>query len=231
MKTEKELNKDILDITLSIQANHPELMKYIDEMSVTIPDTAKPEINVNNLSNYYDSLQALLKKYVANHRVDTQTYISSTFKLIIAVFICLFVGFVSGLSVQVGQMTWYDTLSKPAWSLPAYLFNPMWTCLYSLMGIALWLVWNKPAPEARKTKALAMFTVQLFLGLCWSLLFFRFHSLGLAYFNSILLLVSALITMFWFADISRYAALFFFPYVAWVFFTSALNYSVWTMNI
>ena len=71
MKTEKELNSDIIKITMTIQEIFPELSKYIIEMPETIPDTKTPEINIKNLTEYYDSLVALLKKYDTNHNIDT----------------------------------------------------------------------------------------------------------------------------------------------------------------
>lgn len=69
MKTEKELNSDILKITMAIQERFPELTKFIAEMPVTIPDTENPEINIKNLTDYYNSLEALLKKYDNNHTI------------------------------------------------------------------------------------------------------------------------------------------------------------------
>lgn len=72
MKTEKELNSDILKLIMVINEKHPELSKYINEMQVTLPDRAMPEINVKHLQNYYDSLNDLLNKYVANHKNTTK---------------------------------------------------------------------------------------------------------------------------------------------------------------
>ncbi len=72
MKTEKEINNDILKITMTIQEKFPELSKYIAEMPETIPDSDDPEINIKNLKSYYDSLEALLKKYATNHNPVTK---------------------------------------------------------------------------------------------------------------------------------------------------------------
>lgn len=228
MKTEKELNKDILDITLSIHAKHPELAKYIEEMPITIPNTSNPEVNLTNLADYYDSLQNMVKRYTANQDFYIPSKASSFFKLAIAISLCLFVGFASSLLSQTGNMTWYNTLNKPSWNPPSYIFAPVWTCLYALMGVVLWVVWEKPAPQ--KTRAMSIFAVQLFLNFCWSILFFRLHLVGWAYLDIILLLASILITIFWFGKISRTAALLLFPYFAWVLFASILNYTIWTMN-
>ena len=69
MKTEKELNKDILEITMDIKKNYPELTKYLKELQVTIPDNTKPEITVKILQDYYDSLNSILDKYAENNHV------------------------------------------------------------------------------------------------------------------------------------------------------------------
>ena len=72
MKTEKELNSDILKITMTIQERFPELSKYISEMPETVPDTAAPEVTIKKLKDYYDSLDALLKKYSISHTIATK---------------------------------------------------------------------------------------------------------------------------------------------------------------
>jgi hypothetical protein len=70
MKTEEELNADILKITMTMRDKYPELSKYISEMPITIPDESNPHINTKNLQNYYDSLNEILKKYAPNHKID-----------------------------------------------------------------------------------------------------------------------------------------------------------------
>jgi hypothetical protein len=72
MKTEKELNDDILKITMLIQEKYPELSKYIAEMPVTIPNEATPEITIKILKEYYESLDILVKDYAVNHKITTQ---------------------------------------------------------------------------------------------------------------------------------------------------------------
>lgn len=157
--------------------------------------------------------------------------ISSFWKLIIAVLICETVGIVSGFLSQGSMTTWFATLQKPSWNPPAYLFGPIWTVLYLLMGISLWLVWKNGAPEAKKTRAMSVFGVQLFFNFCWSILFFKFQSPALGLIDILLLGLTILVTISYFARISRLAAWLLVPYVLWVYFATVLNYTLWTNNI
>lgn len=157
--------------------------------------------------------------------------LSSQWKFIIAVFICQAVGIVSGLLTQNEMNTWFSTLQKPSWNPPGYLFGPVWTILYALMGISLWLVWKSDAPEAQKMRAELTFAVQLFFNFMWSILFFKAHSPILAFVDIVLMIVTILITISRFAKISRLAAWLLIPYLAWVCFASVLNYNIWMMNL
>jgi translocator protein len=157
--------------------------------------------------------------------------LSSTWKFIIAVFICESVGITSGLLTQNDTITWFSTLNKPSWNPPAYLFGPVWTTLYFLMGVSLWLIWKIDAPEAQKLRAELTFAVQLFLNFMWSILFFKCHSPALAFADILLMIVAILITISRFAKISKTAAWLLIPYLAWVCFATVLNYSIWMRNL
>jgi tryptophan-rich sensory protein len=149
---------------------------------------------------------------------------------VIAVVICEATGILSGLISQTYMNPWFDTLNKPSWNPPGYIFGPVWTFLYLLMGTALWLVWKSDAPEQKKKNAELIFALQLFLNFWWSILFFRFHSPAFAFMEIILLLATIFITIFRFAPISRTAAWLMVPYISWVSFASILNYTIWMMN-
>lgn len=156
--------------------------------------------------------------------------ISPFWKLVIAVLICEAAGLLSGLISQSGMTVWYDGLNKPSWNPPPYIFGPVWSFLYFLMGTALWLVWKSDAPESQKKSAEITFAIQLFLNFWWSIIFFKFHSLGGAFVEILILLVAILFTIFRFAPISRAAAWLMVPYISWVTFASILNYTVWMLN-
>ncbi len=156
--------------------------------------------------------------------------IPSLWKLIIAILICEAVGISSGLLSRAGMNTWFDMLNKPGWNPPAYLFGPVWTTLYFLMGISLWLIWKSNAAAVKKRNAVALFAIQLFLNFWWSLLFFKFHSPELAFIDIMLLLITIFFTIYYFSGISKLAAWLLVPYIAWVSFATVLNYTIWKLN-
>jgi translocator protein len=130
-------------------------------------------------------------------------------------------------SIQAGPF--YAQLLRPAWAPPTWIFGPVWTVLYALMGIAAWLVWR--AADVRTTRfPIALFLVQLVLNALWSWLFFRWNHGGLAFADILLLELLIVATMIAFAKIRRLAGALLIPYLLWVAFASALNYSVWQLN-
>lgn len=157
--------------------------------------------------------------------------LSNSWKFIIAIFICQAVGIVSGLLTQSETATWFTTLQKPSWNPPAYLFAPVWTTLYLLMGISLALIWKSNAPETQKLRAELTFALQLFLNFMWSILFFKCHSPLLALIDIFLMLIVILMTIGRFARMSKLAAWLLIPYLAWVCFATVLNYKIWMLNL
>jgi tryptophan-rich sensory protein len=123
----------------------------------------------------------------------------------------------------------YSTLEKPAWAPPAALFGPVWTFLYICMAVAAWLVWRVRGWAGARA-ALALFVAQLVLNALWSWLFFAWHRGALAFADIVLMLALIVATMFAFARIHRPAAWLLLPYLAWVSFATALNWSVWQRN-
>jgi benzodiazapine receptor len=124
---------------------------------------------------------------------------------------------------------WYVTLLKPPWTPPNWLFGPVWSLLYLAMAIAAWLVWRREGfPHG--ASALNLFGVQLVLNVCWSAIFFWAHRPGLAFAEIILLWLLILATMVAFRPLSRAAAWLLAPYLLWVAFAAALNFSIWRLN-
>jgi translocator protein len=156
--------------------------------------------------------------------------ISPISKLIIAVLVCEAVGIASALLSNTSNNTWFKTLTKPSWNPPGYLFAPVWTILYLLMGIAFWLIWKSDAPYLKKTNAIGIFFFQLFFNFCWSILFFRFHSPFLALINIVIMIITITATMFSFANINKKASWLLVPYIMWVSFATLLNFTIWVMN-
>ena len=130
-------------------------------------------------------------------------------------------------SIQAGAF--YDQLIRPEWAPPAWIFGPVWTALYALMGIAAWLIWRIAGFRAARI-ALTLFLVQLVLNALWSWLFFGWRLGALAFVDIVLLwaLIVATLVAFW--RITPLAGALLVPYLLWVSFACALNYSVWQLN-
>lgn len=123
---------------------------------------------------------------------------------------------------------WYSTLVRPEVAPPSWVFAPVWTTLFLLMGIAAFLVWKSGAPIKRL--ALTVFGIQLVLNLLWSIVFFGLQSLGWAFVEILVLWVAIATTIYLFNRASRAAALLLIPYIAWVSFATYLTYAFWTLN-
>jgi tryptophan-rich sensory protein len=158
--------------------------------------------------------------------------VPSRTKQTVGLFAWLTVSFIAAViggaaSIQAGPF--YTQLIRPEWAPPASLFGPVWTVLYGLMGIAAWLVWR--AGDFRAAKfALSLFLVQLAFNALWSWLFFGWHHGGLAFADILLLWVLIVATINAFLRVRRLAGALLIPYLLWVSFASALNYSVWQLN-
>jgi tryptophan-rich sensory protein len=149
-------------------------------------------------------------------------------KLFLSLLITLAVGGVAGFATASAIGTWYATLNKPFFNPPNWLFAPVWTLLYILMGIALYLVWRLPA-QLRKN-AMILFFAQLALNFAWSFIFFTFHQIGIAFVEIVLLWLVILMTINQFAKLQKTAALLLVPYILWVSFAAVLNGSLWFLN-
>lgn len=125
---------------------------------------------------------------------------------------------------------WYASLARPPIAPPNWVFAPVWTTLFLLMGIALFLVWREGASHGRVRIALTLFHVQLTLNVLWSALFFGLQSPGAAFVEILVLWLAIIATTAAFASISRVAAWLLAPYLCWVSFAAYLNYLIWVLN-
>lgn len=123
---------------------------------------------------------------------------------------------------------WYAALAKPRWTPPSWVFGPVWTLLYVLMGVAAWLVWDRHRNAARV--ALNLFVLQLIVNAAWSWLFFGLRSPALAFAGIVLLWALILATVIAFRRLRPPAAALLLPYLAWVTFAAALNFAIWRLN-
>jgi translocator protein len=125
--------------------------------------------------------------------------------------------------------TWYDALIKPSFNPPGWIFAPVWTLLYLLMGIAAWKVWKKSG-FAGARGALGLFIGQLCLNALWSYLFFGAHRPGMAFIEIVLLWCAILATIIEFRKVDGPAARLMIPYLLWVSFAALLNLQLWRLN-
>ncbi len=154
----------------------------------------------------------------------------NSLKLIIAIFVSELAGIIGSVFTMSAISTWYTTLTKPALNPPSWLFGPVWTTLYALMGTAVFLVWKKGLDRKDVRKALYVFGLQLILNTTWSIVFFGLQSPAWALANIILMWIAILWTMILFYKISKPAMWLLVPYIAWVSFAAYLNYSIWSLN-
>jgi translocator protein len=151
-------------------------------------------------------------------------------KLVISIAVPVAVGGVAGLFTRPEIDGWYQTLQKPSWQPPNWVFGPVWTTLYIMMGIALYLVWKSNAAATQKRTAITLWIVQLVFNFFWSFIFFRQHQLDWALGEIIVLWFFILLTIFSFARISKLAAWLLLPYISWVSFASILTYTIYQLN-
>lgn len=150
-------------------------------------------------------------------------------KLIVSLALPLSLGAIAGIVTSDAIPDWYTTLNSPSFNPPNWLFGPVWSTLYVLMGISFYWVWSKPASKARN-RAIVVFIAQLLLNFCWSFIFFYFHNIELALIEIIVLWISIFIMLRLFYSISPKASFINIPYLLWVTFATLLNASYYILN-
>ena len=151
-------------------------------------------------------------------------------KLIITIVVSELAGVIGSIFTTPSIAGWYAGLVKPTLNPPAWVFGPVWTVLFALMGVAAFLVWEKGLNRKDVRISLGIFIGQLVLNTLWSIIFFGLHSPGSALIEIIFLWLAILIMMIVFAKISRPAAWLLVPYILWVSFAGYLNFSIWQLN-
>ncbi len=150
--------------------------------------------------------------------------------ILISVLICLAAGFLGSLATQSSVNNWYLTINKPSFNPPNWVFAPVWTSLFILMGIATGLVWSRGFHHRWVKTALYHFGLQLLLNISWSLVFFGLKEIFGALIIVVGLFILLLFTFKWFKVVDSKAAYLLIPYIAWVGFASVLNFSIWQLN-
>ncbi|MDX1766530.1 TspO/MBR family protein [Arenibacter troitsensis] len=148
----------------------------------------------------------------------------------ISVAVCLTIGFLSSFATQSSVNDWYLELNKPSFNPPNWIFAPVWTVLYIMMGVAAGIVWAKGFYHIWVKTALYHFGIQLLFNALWSIIFFGFKNPFAALLVILALLVLLIFTIKWFKVVSTTAAYLLIPYLLWVCFATALNYKIWELN-
>jgi tryptophan-rich sensory protein len=173
-------------------------------------------------------------------------------RLLVSIIICEVAGAAGSFFTLPAIKTWYAGLNKPGFNPPSWIFAPVWTTLFLLMGVSLYLVWQKnftaEKPYSGKIKvwnklsekflarwqkanAVLVFSVQLGLNILWSSIFFGLHQPGVAFFELLMLWFAILYAIINFYRISKPAGYLLVPYILWVSFAALLNFNIWILNI
>ncbi|MBV5284230.1 MAG: tryptophan-rich sensory protein [Paludibacter sp.] len=154
---------------------------------------------------------------------------SNIIKLILSLILPLSIGAFAGMFTSEAIPGWYATLNRPSFNPPNWLFGPVWTTLYILMGISFYLIWKQEKSKERNF-AMLTFLIQLALNFAWSFIFFYFNKIGFAFAEIVLLWLSIVLMMIRFYKIKPITAYINIPYLLWVSFASMLNLSYYLLN-
>ena len=154
---------------------------------------------------------------------------SKIIKLVLSLALPLVIGTIAGIYTSEGTSVWLDTLNSPSFRPPDWLFGPVWTVLYLLMGYSLYMVWIQKASKQRNI-AITVFSIQLALNFFWSFIFFYFHLIGIALIEIIVLWIVIVTMLIFFYKIKPIAAFINIPYLLWVTFATILNTAYYFLN-
>lgn len=150
--------------------------------------------------------------------------------LILFIVVCFAAAGLGGIATASSVGDWYQSLAKPAWTPPAWIFGPVWSALYLMMAVAAWLVWRRNGWQSAKTP-FGWFAIQLGLNIGWSVIFFGLRSPGYALIEIVGLWLAIAITTKLFWSRSRLAAALMAPYLAWSTFAAFLNLAIYRLNV
>ena len=156
--------------------------------------------------------------------------IKTIFKLVISIIICQLAGAIGSFFTVDSITNWYLYLNKPQLNPPNWIFGPVWITLYVMMGISLFLIWQKGLDNAKNRSAFILFVIQLVFNSLWSIVFFGYHQVLAAVFVIMVLWLLILACIVRFTPISKPASYLLIPYILWVSFASYLNISIYILN-
>jgi len=151
-------------------------------------------------------------------------------RLIISLALPQLAGLVGSVFTTSAIPNWYAALEKPSFSPPNWIFGPAWILLYILMGISVYLIWQRVNENKTARGALWLFWIHLFFNAIWSIIFFGLHNPGLAFTDIIIIWLLIVVLMIKFWPINKWSTYLLIPYLFWVSFASVLNYFIWYLN-
>lgn len=155
--------------------------------------------------------------------------LSQLLKLLLSILLPLSLGAIAGMFTSQSVPEWYATLNRPSFNPPNWIFGPVWTALYILMGISFFLIWKQETSKERN-QAILIFFLQLALNFAWSFIFFYFNRIGFALVEIVLLWISIVIMLVWFYKVKPLASYINIPYLLWVTFATVLNAGYYFLN-
>lgn len=155
---------------------------------------------------------------------------NSWIQFVIAIGIAEGIGILGSVFTASAIPTWYATLIRPSFAPPSWVFGPVWTILFAMMGVSACIIWRQRKQRKDVRRALDLFGIQFALNVLWSVLFFGMQNPGAALVEIVVLWFAILFTIVTFAKISRLAAWLLVPYLLWVSFATVLNYAFWMLN-
>ncbi len=150
--------------------------------------------------------------------------------MVISVAICQLAGIIGAVFTGPSIPTWYAALEKPSFSPPNWVFGPVWTTLYTLMGVSAFLVWRRGFDNKEVKIALGLFSIQLILNTLWSVIFFGFRFPLGGFIEILILWIAIFSTILYFLRISAAAGMLLLPYILWVSFAAVLNFFIYRLN-
>jgi len=150
--------------------------------------------------------------------------------LVYSILICQLAGIIGSFATASSVSTWYLAINKPSFNPPSWIFGPVWLTLFTLMGISLYLIWQKAKEDKRAKFARNFFLIHLVFNTLWSYLFFGLQKIGIAFFEISFLLVFITYLTYIFGKINKLAGILLIPYLLWGSFATILNYAIWQLN-
>ena len=172
--------------------------------------------------------KTLILKHLIKFALPTHYKMNKFTRILVLIVTCLAIGYFSGLITRSAITTWYPNLIKPSFNPPNWIFGPVWSFLYCLMGIGLFLIYQ--SQSVWRKWGFGIFAIQLGLNFLWSFIFFQQKQIGWALVDIFLLWLSIICMIFIFYKINKTAAYIQLPYLVWVSFAGILNYFIFILN-